>query len=68
MGRDGVLHHKFRSYEPTELEKKWNKFQSKVKKQQRRWKMKLVEKGIIKVSAKERLDMLSGMGKYSDVE
>ena len=25
MGEDGVLHHKFRSYEPTELQKKWKK-------------------------------------------
>lgn len=66
MGEDGVLHHKFRSYEPTELQKKWKKIQSKYHKLLRRGRKKLVEKGLIKISLHEQLDMLSEMGDYED--
>ena len=68
MGEDGVLHHKFRSYEPTEWKKKWKKIQTKIEKQFRKGKKKMVEKGLIKVSIQEHLDMLSGMGDYEDDE
>lgn len=58
MGEDGVLHHKFRSYEPTEFDKKWSKLRSKIDKRMRRCKKKMVEKGMIKVSMEERMEML----------
>lgn len=66
MGDDGVLHHKFRSYEPTELEKKWNRIQTKMEKLFLRGKKKMIEKGLIKVSFQEYLDMLAGMGDYEE--
>lgn len=68
MGEDGVLHHKFRSYEPTEFEKKWKKIHTKIEKLYRKGKKKMVERGLIKVSIQEHLDMLSGMGDYDDDE
>lgn len=68
MGEDGVLHHKFRSYEPTELEKNRKKIQTKIEKLFRKGKKKMVEMGLLKVSMQERLDMLSGMGDYEDDE
>ena len=68
MGEDGVLHHKFRSYEPTKLERKWKKIQTKIKKLYRKGKKKMVENGLIKVSFQEHLDMLSGIGDYEDDE
>ena len=68
MGEDGMLHNKFRSYEPTKLGKKWKKIQTKLEKLFRKGKKKMVEMGLIKVSIQEHLDMLSGMGDYEDDE
>lgn len=66
MGEDGVLHHKFRSYEPTEMKKKWKKMQTMIKKTFFQCKKKMVGKGLIKVSIQEHLDMLSDMVDYED--
>lgn len=49
MGEDGMLHHKFRSYEPTEWEKKWKKIQTKIEALFRKGEKKMVEKRLIKV-------------------
>ena len=68
MGENGELHYKFRSYEPTGVAKKWKKMQNKIEKLYRKGKKKMVEKGVIKVSIQEHLDMLSGMGDYEGDE
>lgn len=59
MDKKGKLHYKFRSYEPTNLDRKVEQLKSSICKILYRVKKKLVEKGMIKVSLKERLDMLS---------
>jgi len=59
MNEKGVIHDKFRSYEPTELMKKMEKCRDHIRKLAYRQKKKLVEKGLIKVSFEERLKMLS---------
>lgn len=65
MGEDGVLHHKFRSYEPTVLEK----IQTRIKKLFCQRKKKIVENRLINISIQEHLDMLSEMGgDYEDDE
>lgn len=61
MGDDGIIHYKFRTYEPSKMEKRLKSIQSTIQKNLHNLKKKGVEKGLVKVSIEEHLEMLSEM-------
>lgn len=68
MDDSGKLHKKFRCYEPTDFEKFMAKIRKKINNIVARNKKRLVEKGVIKVSFEDYMEILSELGRSKNRE